>query len=278
MNRTERARGWLEHEMRRGSARATQEILLRRGSTLEMSPGVGFPKSGTVWLCEMMSHYLGVPYPKMYRMPIAMQSVIHGHWNYDERFPRSAYIRRDGRDVTVSLYWHYVRIMETANSPQRVDPLRRKFHYLFGADYDVNDLRKNLPSFIEHEMASPGPTHGIAWHDHVLDWWDRPRVHHTTYEELRSDPHAAFSSLMSEFTGEEADANKVDLAVRRFDFSTVSGRKHGQEDRTSFVRKGATGDWKNHFSREAAEVFEQVTGGALLTLGYESTSTWYKDI
>src|SRR6188472_2305781 len=97
----------IEEQLRRVAARSTKEIVLRRGAALGMYVGCGYPKSGTVWLCQLMSTYLGLPYPREYRSPIAMASVIHAHWRYDPRIPASAYITRDGRDVLLSLYHFY---------------------------------------------------------------------------------------------------------------------------------------------------------------------------
>jgi hypothetical protein len=66
----------------------------------------------------------------------------------------------------------------------------------------------------------------------------------------------------------------VELAVRRHDFSRSAGRQAGQEDRGSFRRKGASGDWRNHFTREAGEVFDSYAGDALIDFGYETDRSW----
>jgi hypothetical protein len=54
----------------------------------------------------------------------------------------------------------------------------------------------------------------------------------------------------------------------------ATGRAPGQEDRTNFIRKGVVGDWVNHFSREAAEVFDWLAGDTLVSLGYEPDRGW----
>lgn len=129
----------VEEQLRRAAAESTRRIALHYGDRLPMWLGCGFPKSGTVWLCQLMGAYLQVPYPQNYRMPIAMTSVIHSHWKYDERFPTTGYITRDGRDVAVSLYFYYTRALDLDRSPARKAELQKQFEYLFGPNFDPND-------------------------------------------------------------------------------------------------------------------------------------------
>lgn len=264
-----------DEQMRRAAAFSTRHVALRWGSSLPMWVGCGFPKSGTVWLCQLMAAYLGVPYPRDYKMPIVMPSVVHAHWAYDRRFPPAAYIRRDGRDVMVSMYFYYVRAMRMQKSPNRVRQLSRRFEKLFGATFDPQQVRGNLPRFIEYEMQHPRATDAQAWHVHVADWWDRPRVHHTQYEALLADSEAELGRLMSQLTGEPANPTHVRSAVQRFAFGAQTGRRSGQEDRSSFLRKGVAGEWRDHFSREAGEIFDALTGSALVDFGYEKDRSWF---
>jgi len=52
------------------------------------------------------------------------------------------------------------------------------------------------------------------------------------------------------------------------------GRERGQEDPSSFYRKGVAGDWKNHFSKEDRRVFKEEAGELLIRLGYEDDLDW----
>ena len=263
-----------EEQLRRLAAASTRQVALRWGSALPMWVGCGYPKSGTVWLCQLMGAYLGVPYPREYKMPVVMPSVVHAHWSYDHRLPTTAYIRRDGRDVMVSLYFYYVRALQMNKSPRRVQQLSKLFDRIFGPGFDPHDVRANLPRFIENELQNPRAAHGQAWHAHVADWWDRPRVHHTTYEALLADTEAELGRLMTEMTGEPANSSHVASAVERYAFRAQTGRAAGEEDRSSFLRKGKAGEWRLHFSREAGEIFDAITGPTLVDLGYEEDRSW----
>ncbi len=265
----------LEEQLRRLSSRATELIARRWGDHFPMWIGCGFPKSGTVWLCKLMSSYLGVPYPQNYALPIAMRSVVHAHWDYHPGLPATAYITRDGRDVMVSLYFHQTKSMAENRHPHSAAKLRRRYDYLFGSGFDPQDVRGNLPRFLEAEFTKPSFMHR-TWPGHVHDWLGDPRdlVFPVTYEALKSDTVGALDDLMTRMLNEQADRTRVVYAAERNDFAILSGRVPGAEDRANELRKGIVGDWRNAFTREASDVFENYAGRELRLLGYEADSTW----
>jgi hypothetical protein len=53
-----------------------------------------------------------------------------------------------------------------------------------------------------------------------------------------------------------------------------TGRHRGEEDITSFLRKGIEGDWKNHFSEAHKQKFKEIAGDLLIELGYERDYRW----
>jgi hypothetical protein len=46
------------------------------------------------------------------------------------------------------------------------------------------------------------------------------------------------------------------------------GRKRGEEDPSSFFRKGVAGDWKHVFTQREREIFDREAGELLTRLGY----------
>lgn len=267
----------IAEQLRRVAFRTTREIVLRKGNDLGMVLGCGYPKSGTTWLCQVMGSYLGIPHPRDYLTPIAMASVIHAHWRYNKRFPPAAYIRRDGRDVMVSLYFFHMRALDGSRKPARARQLREEFGRLFGSAFDPTAVRDNLPTFIEWQLTSPRGSYGLAWHQHVADWWDRPRVGHVSYENLLADPVAELASAMTTVTG-RFDPVIADLSVQRWAFAVAAGRTAGVEDRQSSLRKGISGDWRSHFGRDAGEVFDAAAGDALVELGYADDRSWWRGL
>ncbi len=265
--------------MRRVSSRTTEHIARRLGWHFPMWIGCGYPKSGTVWLCQLMSSYLGVPYPQNYALPIAMSSVVHAHWRYDPRLPPTAYIHRDGRDVMVSKYFYDMRSIAQPRHPAHARRLTDRFRGAFGRDFDPGAVRRNLPKFIELEMGNATGVH-TSWPAHVRDWClpERRNVTRISYESLLSDPEVELARLMRQLTGGDADMTRVTLAVNRFDFSSNAGRDPGNEDRSSFMRKGVAGDWAHHFTRESGEVFDAYAGDVLAELGYVDDHRWFESL
>ncbi len=95
------------------------------------------------------------------------------------------------------------------------------------------------------------------------------RYLHLRYEDLLEDTAAAGRRLLA-FIGAEADEKTLHRCIDAASVETMSGgRRRGQEDRTSVVRKGVAGDWRRWFSDEQAAWFDERAGALLETLGYE---------
>ncbi len=94
------------------------------------------------------------------------------------------------------------------------------------------------------------------------------------YEDLLEWPAAEMERLAG-FLGARTDDEAVRGCVEAASFENLSeGRKRGEEDETSFFRKGVAGDWKNVFTRRDRRVFKQEAGELLIRLGYERDSGW----
>jgi hypothetical protein len=52
------------------------------------------------------------------------------------------------------------------------------------------------------------------------------------------------------------------------------GRERGQEDPSSFFRKGVAGDWRSVFTEKDRRVFKEEAGQLLVRLGYENDDSW----
>lgn len=89
------------------------------------------------------------------------------------------------------------------------------------------------------------------------------------YEDLLKDPEVEVGRLLR-FLGTDAGEETTRRCVESASFeSWTKGRERGQEDPTSFLRKGVAGDWKNVFTEEDRRVFEEAAGRLLADLGYE---------
>lgn len=232
---------------------------------------LGYPRSGTVWASQMAADYLQLPLPDLSLFPLGCPAVLHGHQIIEKNGPPAIYVVRDGRDAMVSMYYYLRRMIPGADGSQAMRRLRPYFAHA----RDLDDVRANLPKFIEAQCRRPvGTPYHWARHYASVAESGRTDVPVMRYEDMQRDCVGALADAMTQFNGEAADLARIRQTVERFSFARQSGRKPGQEDASAFVRKGAVGDWANYFSREAAEAFDQSCGAALVELGYEADRSW----
>lgn len=229
-----------------------------------------YPKSGGSWAAEMLSDALGVPFPRN-RLPMLRSSILHGHVMQSWNMHNILLVWRDGRDVLVSQYFHSLFKNDRGN--ERLVALTRAD--LGFADYD--DVKGNLPAFMEYVFERKRYPR-MSWADFVNRWADCERCVHVKYENLRMHPTEELVRLVRQLSGKILHPDKAREIVDRHSFERVSGRRVGEENVRSFMRKGIIGDWKNYFGREARERFNAYAGDALIRLGYEADEAWvYND-
>jgi hypothetical protein len=156
---------------------------------------------------------------------------------------------------------------EIANS-RLVDIVRRKLNF-----NDVEDIRTNLPSFIQYAFSGQRYPR-FSWKDFVQYWYGRPGVVYIRYEDLRQNTAEELTRMVRDLTGRKLSPQKAQSIAKEFSFSNQSGRPAGHEQKGRWLRKGIAGDWENHFSPEACEVFNRYAGDELLLLGYERDRSW----
>jgi hypothetical protein len=91
------------------------------------------------------------------------------------------------------------------------------------------------------------------------------------YEDLLTSPEEEVARLLR-FLGAAADEKSVGRCVGAASFERLSkGRARGEEDPSSFFRKGVAGDWRGAFIERDRRVFEEEAGNLLVALGYGET-------
>jgi hypothetical protein len=77
------------------------------------------------------------------------------------------------------------------------------------------------------------------------------------------------------FLGADTSRDVVEHCVNAASFEALSkGRQPGEEDVSSFYRKGVAGDWKNYFSERDKQIYKEIAGELLVRLGYEKDFDW----
>ncbi len=231
---------------------------------------VGYPKSGTTWVCQLAADYLQLPFPRFSLLPVGCAAVVHGHERVWKSYRQGVYVLRDGRDALVSMYF-----AESASIPEGDHPpMTHRQRRLFPGLVNKANVRDNIARFVERQMEKPHAARA-NWADHVRSYYEvkNPNVALMRYEDLLGDGEAALARTMSELTGEDADLEQVRGALARYSFNRQATRRSGREG-SSFLRKARAGDWKNHFTREAAQIFDRYCGNMLIETGYERDHSW----
>ena len=225
-----------------------------------------YPKSGGTWLGQMLSEAFEVPFPRN-RLPMLRSSIMHGHLLWSGKMKNVIVLWRDGRDVLVSQYY-YSLFEHDYHNAYGVELTRRNVPFT-----DFENIQKNLPAFIEYTYnwnLQPG----FSWTDFYRSWGSRKDVVHVKYEDLRRDTPKELQKIYQKILGRQLSLVRAKEISEKYSFERQSGRKPGQENKKSFMRKGIVGDWENNFSDEAKKCFDRYAGDTLIGLGYEKDHAW----
>lgn len=174
---------------------------------------------------------------------------------------RVLHLVRDGRDVAVSSAFHAYR---TAKAEQVTTPTTRAIDARLAGKptriFTDDQIRDQAESWarVSSCIDELGPQ----------NFGERYRV--VRYEDMLADTAASLKA-MYQFLGLRVDSDILDRVLSETSFEAMThGRSRGQEDPTSFVRKGVSGDWLNYFTAQDTAVFIEAAGSALVRFGYLS--------
>lgn len=224
-----------------------------------------YPKSGGSWASQMLAEYLGVPFPRN-QFPKFQSSIMHGHYLYFPTMKNVFVVFRDGRDIMVSYYYHSLFKHERFNA-RLVEITRRELQF-----DDYNDIKSNLPRFIEYKFTRKKYPR-FTWSEFVNSWLNKD-VPLIRYEKLLQDPVRELSKAIYKVCKVEPDERRLRQITEKYSFKSLAKRNPGEENKHSFLRKGIAGDWKNHFSKDARQLFAEYAGKELIKLGYEVDDGW----
>lgn len=231
---------------------------------------IGYPKTGTNWVCNLLSSYYDTPVLESWNenRPITGKRIFHLHRFIQTKKVKNRiiYVIRDGRDAIVSRYFMVLRVQRSANVA-----IRTRFETFSGKEMREDNVKENISDFIRFffEEEKSG---SINYTEHVKYSLDND-LFTVKYEDLLQDKASTISKCIQFLSpSESVNQEKVLKAIEKNDFSKLKKQK-AQND-SVFLRKGVSGDWKNHFTLEAAKLFNEYAGEVLIKTGYEKDDAW----
>ncbi len=240
----------------------------------------GLPKSGTTWLEKMLADIPG------YSSYLPPHTSIQDHNLYPDTFTpirgtrvvvkmhtrgtrenvailkkhkiKYCIMYRDLRDVAVSWYFYLKNV--AINHP---------LHEIVA----TMDVDEGVDYFIDNDNGSDSLYLYMQW----LNMWFNNRYSNNSmlikYEDMLVDTRKEFKNILDFYEINISD-DVVDTIVEKHRFINSTNRSPGEQDVSSFNRKGIAGDWKNYFSASHVEKFKNIAGQFLIDTGYEMDTNW----
>ncbi|KFO73954.1 Sulfotransferase 1C1 [Cuculus canorus] len=190
-------------------------------------------------------HYSGVelaeamPSPRTMKTHLPVQLVPPSFW---EQNCKVIYMARNAKDNLVS-YYHFHRMAKACPEPGTWE------------------------EFIEKFMT--GKVLWGSWYDHVKGWWkakDKHRILYLFYEDMKENPKREIQKILK-FLEKDMSQELLNKIVHSTSFEimkenpmanyTTEFRGIMDHSVSPFMRKGAVGDWKNHFTVAQNEKFDE---------------------
>lgn len=199
---------------------------------------------------------LEFPHPKCLQLPVneklfvKYSSLLWTHEHADiihlellKPVTHWIYVLRDGRDVINSMIHHVTR--------SKMIKLMPKYRYTKVCEiYDDHNL------FAKYVRE---------WREHVRSYLKNKHNYICVrLEDIIEDPSGIILHIAESL---ELPVN-IDMTLRLISYKEMS------KSAKSHMRRGVTGDWKNHFTQEHKNIFKNVAGEELIKFGYEKDSRW----
>jgi glycosyltransferase involved in cell wall biosynthesis len=180
------------------------------------------------------------------------------------------HVVRDGRDVAVSLMHHFWNLSKDIHQggiyelwPEelaRRDAYREDPEAFFqsGESIFVEERLRQMAGRWNRRTNKASREGSELFGDNFLQ---------LRYEDLLLNPEENMQPAF-ELLGARSEPDVVNRCVQNNIFEKAAGRPRGSEESASFFRKGVAGDWRNRFTQQDRETYEQVAGQTLLQMGY----------
>ncbi|KAM3922406.1 sulfotransferase 2B1-like [Leptodactylus fuscus] len=231
---------------------------------------VTYPKSGTNWMIEILNLIKEKgDFAKTNALPIYIRSPWYetvGSQEFIDKLepPRIIASHLPHHVFAKSYFKSKAKIIYTMRNPR--DVIVSLFH--FASVLKIFTPTENFQNFIEDFIQ--GKALFGSWFDHVKGWMqmkDDERFFFITYEELIQDLRGGVIRICK-FLGQELDDAQIDSVVEHSTFKSMKDNPMSNwtqlpsdvmdQSKGTFMRKGISGDWKNHFTVAQSEYFDKI--------------------
>jgi hypothetical protein len=186
---------------------------------------------------------------------------------------RVIHIVRDGRDVAVSAMHHWWRLAkDRTGGIFELTPEELEIRDAYLEDRE-GFLASGRSIFTEERLEQLARRWsyrvGKAHRDGTALYGKR--YVEVRYEDLLRDPVTNLRRVLEVLHARRGDGI-IERLIRASEFERVSNRRQGEEDSSSFFRKGVAGDWRDVFTERDREIFDKLAGERLIEMGYEKSS------
>ena len=219
-----------------------------------------YPRSGSSWLCQMLSDYLDCPFTGLgNKKPLGAEGqkrtasyVVYQTHKLITIDTHSILISRDPRDISVS-----------AN------------HY-----WQINDLGETIRKMAKGTWPL---THGGGWLSFMETADQMEFGYEIDFADLKISPVHSIYAICKNLDL-PCDQERIKEIVNRHTFQARLDKvakdgdsmPYGREVQERHLRKGVVGDWRNHYTPALAKLANSFWGDRLLTYGYEIDQDWWK--
>ncbi|XP_006026812.1 sulfotransferase family cytosolic 2B member 1 isoform X1 [Alligator sinensis] len=230
---------------------------------------VTYQKSGTVWMLEILSliQSNGDPswcqtVPNWDRAPW-YETVLGLRRARRNHSPRLISSHLPIQLFAKSFFKSKAKVIYTIRNPKDVLVSLYHFAQMFHPFKDPGSLDQFLEEFLKGDVPFG------SWFDHVRGWMGlqgHENFFYITYEELLQDLRGSVEQIC-QFLGKQLDEQALDSVVANASFQAMRKNKMSNfstapsfilNKNSSFLRKGISGDWKNHLTASQSERFDCV--------------------
>ena len=229
----------------------------------------GLPKSGTTWMKKMLASFPGF---HEILIPQAAAYELENGGSHDYSLPEDLFQRLEQKLVVTKMHIpgseHNVDVLHRNNQKYLImyrdlrDVALSYYHYVRRTpwhpehpSYQDLSLREGLKEFAETLL--------VPYAEWVWSWEnnrDSELSMMVSYENLLKNPEGILRQAADHFTI-AVNRETIMQVVEQHSFEMMSGgRPRGDEEITSFFRKGVVGGWREHFTEDLRKLYLLKTG------------------